>query len=208
VNDLPPGALRAESVQLRVQLHQVALSLRLLAPGLGLALSETHAHACAHALQRNSEACTPSAMHSEVSLVLRALGLRHDNELVVPGLGYVVDIAAAGADGSHVAIEVNGPDHYLPCGALNPQSALKYAHLRAAGWCVLTVRNSEWLACPSDEARSEMLLALVEDEVSCDLRQRGRTAAAGQSGVAAAARGLVGSLRGLRTVTLARVSTS
>lgn len=172
VNALEPAALSAQSAQLRVQLHQLNLSLRLLAPppaGGGnapLALAPAHAEACAAALRHDAALCAPSQLHYAVSAALVALRVVHDNEYVVPALGCTVDIAArlpavGGGEARAVLIEVNGPHHYLPCGALRPTSALKHAHLAAAGWAVLSVRHDEWAALPAEAERLRFLRELL-----------------------------------------------
>lgn len=224
VNALEPAALAAQSAQLRVQLHQINLSLRLLAPPSPAGapapprLAAEHAAVCAGALRHDAEPCVPSALHLSVSAALRALGIAHANEFVVPGLECTVDIAArvpsgasalrlaadapplltatvaiaaaaeeaqgddAGADRGDGAraehadarpllIEVNGPHHYLPSGALRPTSELKHAHLRSAGWRLLTVRHDEWLALAAEPARLRFLReAILSAEVGSGAR--------------------------------------
>ncbi|KAJ1637619.1 hypothetical protein T492DRAFT_951060 [Pavlovales sp. CCMP2436] len=173
VNALDATALQGESVRLHVQLHQLVLSLRYLAPHLALALAPEHAAACARALRHDSAVCGPSALHFSVSASLGAAGVAHENEYVVPELGSTVDIVLtnfpADADpGSEpliprepLLIEVNGPHHYLPSGALRPASALKLAHLRAAGWRVLTIEHEEWRALPNEPARQVFIGELL-----------------------------------------------
>ncbi|KAG8469346.1 hypothetical protein KFE25_007864 [Diacronema lutheri] len=184
VNALPSTALACESVQLRVQLHQINLSLALLVPAHlagALALSPPHAALCADALRHETAPCAPSAPHLTVSAALAQLRVEHENEYVVPGLGCTVDIAvwpptrrgaprradrgaasaAERAGASMMLVEVNGPHHYLPSGELRPTSALKHAQLRAAGWRVLVVCNDEWLALPAGGPRLGFLRDLL-----------------------------------------------
>jgi hypothetical protein len=59
--------------------------------------------------------------------------------------GYAIDAAVEGADGLRVAVEVDGPSHFIgrrPTGA----TALKRRQLRHLGWHVLAVPHWEWAA--------------------------------------------------------------
>jgi hypothetical protein len=93
---------------------------------------------------------------------LAALGFAHEREHICAALGYALDLASVGAGGARLALEVNGPDHYLPCGALHPASALKNAHVRGAGWRLLVLRHTDWLGLPSEAAREAFLCKLLE----------------------------------------------
>ena len=65
--------------------------------------------------------------------------------------GYAIDAAVEGADGLRVAVEVDGPAHFIgrrPTGA----TALKRRQLRHLGWRVLPVAHWEWEALRHPDA--------------------------------------------------------
>ena len=74
---------------------------------------------------------------------LAAIGLPPRSEVLTP-LGYSLD-AVIEVDGTEVAVEVDGPSHFVgqtPTGA----TALKRRQLRAAGWSLVVVPYWEWNA--------------------------------------------------------------
>lgn len=126
-------------------LYQAHLSCVLEAPfgdtvRLPLAL-ETDFHNSVLKLTREiSEAHNAtSTMHRQVSRILLGMGINHQNELLLPDTGYVVDIALTD---SRVAIEVQGPTHYGKGGQhrkLEAGTCMKNRHLRALDWTVINV---------------------------------------------------------------------
>ena len=94
----------------------------------------------------------PSMLQRQVEGTLAAIGLPPRSEVLTP-LGYSLD-AVIEVGGSEVAVEVDGPTHFVgqtPTGA----TALKRRQLRAAGWSLVVVPYWEWnaLGRDNDEAR-------------------------------------------------------
>jgi len=94
-----------------------------------------------------------------VAASLRALGLAPREEVRTPQ-GYSLD-AVVSYGGREVAVEVDGPSHFLgrtPTGA----TALKRRQLRAAGWALLPVPYWEWDALGSKAAKQDYLRVALE----------------------------------------------
>ena len=93
----------------------------------------------------------PSRLQRSVAKVLAELKLSPREE-VRTAQGYSLD-AVVGIDGCDVAVEVDGPSHFVgrsrtPTGA----TALKRRQLRAAGWRLLPIPYWEWDALSRDPA--------------------------------------------------------
>jgi hypothetical protein len=93
----------------------------------------------------------PSRLQRSVAKVLAELKLSPREE-VRTAQGYSLD-AVVGIDGCDVAVEVDGPSHFVgrsrtPTGA----TALKRRQLRAAGWRLLPIPYWEWNALSRDPA--------------------------------------------------------
>ena len=101
----------------------------------------------------------PSRLQRDVAASLRALGLAPREEERTPQ-GYSLD-AVVSHGGREVAVEVDGPSHFLgrtPTGA----TALKRRQLRAAGWALLPVPYWEWDALGSEAAKQAYLQRALE----------------------------------------------
>eukprot|EP00964_Phaeocystis_antarctica_P155812 scaffold125150_cov64-Phaeocystis_antarctica.AAC.1 len=101
----------------------------------------------------------PSRLQRDVAASLSALGLAPREE-VRTSQGYSLD-AVVSHGGREVAVEVDGPWHFLgrtPTGT----TALKRRQLRAAGWALLPVPYWEWNALDSKAAKQEYLRAALE----------------------------------------------
>ena len=102
----------------------------------------------------------PSRLQRDVAASLRALGLAPREEVRTPQ-GYSLD-AVVSHGGREVAVEVDGPSHFLgrtPTGT----TALKRRQLRAAGWALLPVPYWEWDALGSKAAKQEYLTVALEE---------------------------------------------
>ena len=91
-------------------------------------------------------AAKPSLTQRHVAATLADLGLGVTEE-VRTAEGYSIDVVVGTSDGREVAIEVDGPSHFvgashMPTGA----TMLKRRQLRAAGWVLLPVPYWEWMA--------------------------------------------------------------
>ena len=102
--------------------------------------------ACRAAMQANGAA--PSRLQRSVGHALAEVQPGFEEEAVEPQTGYSLDLALGPA---RVAIEVDGPSHYLRClhgrgeqQLPNGATLLKRRLLKAAGWCVVSVPYYEW----------------------------------------------------------------
>ena len=146
------GALWSQAQQLQVQLsgnglcqlHQVRIiagkeSPACIARELDASLQSRMQLAWHEAKQVNKAS---SRLHLDVSRVLSAMGVEHENE----GAEDIDIVVRRGGHNSPIAIEVDGPSHftsnrpYLELG----HTALKTRFLRALGWEVLRVPFFEW----------------------------------------------------------------
>ena len=108
----------------------------------------------------SQEEGVPSRLQRDVAASLSALGLAPREEVRTPQ-GYSLD-AVVSHGGREVAVEVDGPSHFLgrtPTGT----TALKRRQLRAAGWALLPVPYWEWDALGSSKAaKQEYLRAALQ----------------------------------------------
>nr|CEL69218.1 TPA: RAP domain-containing protein [Neospora caninum Liverpool] len=113
-----------------------------------------------------------SGLHKAISATLtHELGVAHENEAWTSGgLSLDITLAAQAADGQRVAVEVDGPTHFVEVlrGVTLPGSGTRYLDgpqflptaltqfkhqiLRSAGWHVLSVPFFEWHAPQTPEA--------------------------------------------------------
>eukprot|EP00808_Paulinella_micropora_P009467 g9372.t1 len=127
------------------QLHYVHLSLRWEHPSMGFALPASLADACKLSLM--SEPIESSRLHKEVSSVLRAEGVPHDNEKM---------------QAHKLVIEVDGPTHFVTATLASSRprynniTLCKQRLLRAMGWRVVSVPFFEWDALGTSERGSYM----------------------------------------------------
>jgi hypothetical protein len=151
------------------QLHQVLLHLRLDAPQhpLTLFLSEHEAEIRA---AHFSGGPRPSRSQRDASEVLARVGWRHEFEHVTAE-GVSLDMAQPA---SRVAVEFDGPTHYLAGAStvLDGASKAKARLLRRLGWTLIRVPHFEWDKLPSSDRREDYLRRKLR-EASADGRRRG-----------------------------------
>ena len=113
----------------------------------------------------------PSGLQAAVGSVLAAIRPGFEEEYVEPETGYSLDLALPS---SRLAIEVDGPSHFLLRDARgelvpNGRTLLKLRLLKAAGWHVLSVPFYEWERLrPGEEQR-----AYLEQRLERKLRVAG-----------------------------------
>mmetsp|Transcript_29189 Transcript_29189/g.68392 ORF Transcript_29189/g.68392 Transcript_29189/m.68392 type:complete len:213 (+) Transcript_29189:217-855(+) len=146
INQTPVGSVTP--VAYLSQLVQLDNALRLDAPALLLRLDPSLVEACVSVIREEQlTRVKPSNLHLHVSDALRHMKIEHQNEFVVPGLSYSVDIALRAP---RLLIEVNGTEvHARAHGAPGGAQLMKYRHLCASGWRVLVVTEEEWRALGS-----------------------------------------------------------
>jgi hypothetical protein len=92
---------------------------------------------------RNAHETRTSALHEEVSACLTAMKTAHAKERWCERSERAIDIAIE--TGTHgIALEVDGPSHYLLNGEPNGPTLLRNRSLAAHGWRVVTVKYSHW----------------------------------------------------------------
>ena len=129
------------------QLHQwqLWLTLEQLEPiGSHALLPMPQRQLCHHAMVQH--AVRPSRLQRAVGLVLASILSGLEEEVVDEQTGYSLDLALRA---SRVAVEVDGPTHFLlrdARGEYAPTgpSLLKRRQLEAAGWVVINVPFYEW----------------------------------------------------------------
>ena len=105
----------------------------------------------------SQETSQPSQLQCDVYRALRELGAEFEEEFIVPELAYSVDAALWVDTDRKVALEVDGPSHFLglTTGQVPQASSrlretgatgLKHRLLARAGWTVVQVPYWEWVA--------------------------------------------------------------
>jgi very-short-patch-repair endonuclease len=160
------------------QLHQVHIWLQQLQlseqpQGLSGVLSEQQLSECAVAweLQRCSNAtAAASLLQQQVMAALQQLPSsmwqgEMRMESVTPDGNLSIDIAAVTAAGVQLAIEVDGPTHFVsPGNRLNGPTQFRTRMLAAQGYTVIGIPYWEWNACKTAEERLEYLAANLQGE--------------------------------------------
>jgi hypothetical protein len=155
------------------QLHQFFLWHGL----QGLEAHKALAQECHQSFAKQSLLDTANRMSEtqrQVSTTLRSMGVGFQEEKVLPGNGYSVDMLLDGE--GKVVVEVDGPSHYVN-GSLasggqftewrskglrwNGATQLKDRLLRGQGWTVLHVPYYEWGALSGAEQRSSYLEGIL-----------------------------------------------
>ena len=107
----------------------------------------------------NGMADNSSRLHAEVSTCLARMGIAHANERWCERAERSIDIAIEGA--APVALEVDGPTHFLhdgrPTGSTRQRNRMLVAH----GWRVVVVDFRAWENLSGDVQREEYLRRLL-----------------------------------------------
>ena len=102
-----------------------------------------------------------SQLQAAVSACLMRMGVAHANERWCERAERSIDIAIDGA--SPVALEVDGPSHFLQDGRQEGSTLLRNRTLAAHGWRVVVVDYREWNAQQTQEQREAYLRGLLAD---------------------------------------------
>ena len=100
-----------------------------------------------------------SRLHDRVSACLTRLGVAHANERWCERAERSIDIAIEGA--APVAVEVDGPHHFLQDGRQDGRTRLRDRMLAAHGWLVVVVDYRAWDVLQTEAQREEYLRRLV-----------------------------------------------
>ena len=88
------------------------------------------------------------------------MGVAHTNERWCERAERRIDIAIEGA-GAPVALEVDGPSHFLQDGQQDGSTRLRDRMLAAHGWRVVVVDYREWCELSTQAQRAEYLRRLL-----------------------------------------------
>ena len=99
------------------------------------------------------------SFHAGVSACLMRMGVAHTNEHLCDRADRSIDIAIEGA--TPVAVEVDGPTHFLQDGRPNGSTLLRNRTLAAHGWRVAAVDYRVWDALRTQEQQDQYLRRLL-----------------------------------------------
>ena len=154
-----PAEWNAE-IQLHArQLYQTYQAATVERPGL---LSEPDAEMLA-AVRRSwvdGRSETVSRLHADVSACLTRMGVAHANERWCERAERSIDIAIEGAR-ARVAVEVDGPHHFLQDGRQDGSTLLRNKMLAAHGWRVVVVDYREWEELETQSQQEDYLRSLL-----------------------------------------------
>ena len=103
---------------------------------------------------------TSSKLHADVSACLTAMGVTHANERWCERAERRIDIVIEGA-GARVAMEVDGPHHFLQDMRPNGSTLMRNRMLTAHGWRVAVVDYRVWIKVKTQAQREEYLRRLL-----------------------------------------------
>ena len=101
-----------------------------------------------------------SWFHADVSACLTHMGVAHANEHWCERAERSIDIVIEGA-GTPIALEVDGPSHFLQDGRQDGRTQLRNRMLAAHGWRVEVVGYREWNGLKNRAQREEYLRRLL-----------------------------------------------
>ena len=102
---------------------------------------------------------TASKLHADVSACLTRMGVAHVNERWCDKAERSIDIAIEGA--TPVAVEVDGPYHFLQDGRQDGSTLLRNRMLKAHGWRVVVVDYRDWRSQRTEAQREAYLRSLL-----------------------------------------------
>jgi len=119
----------------------------------------------------------PSVTQQQVSETLRHMGLSVEDEARCPKSGYSIDMLVHVHDsflggerssrGVALAVEFDGPSHFLASGAPTGATLLKRRHLQLLGHTLVIVPYWEWAACEGAGERVQYLRVKLEQLRKC-----------------------------------------
>jgi hypothetical protein len=161
---------RSEELQQLYQMHLWLLDIQLPAPGQGLSgvLSQQQLEQCRESrVQQLAANAQQQVTHMQgaVLAVVQQLPaatwkLQPESEGVTADGLFSVDIAATTASGVKVAIEVDGPTHFVqPERTIDGGTVFRNRALAARGYVVVSIPYWEWDALQGAEQKQQYLLA-------------------------------------------------
>ena len=127
-----------------LQLHQYSLWCEERG-GVWPPLPEALRERCVEAFIATQLRARPSKMQLDVSASLRKLGATVQDEYICEDSGYSIDALVDLGDGVKIAVEVDGPNHFVgDSKTLTGATILKRRQLRHFGWHTVSVAHWEW----------------------------------------------------------------
>jgi hypothetical protein len=146
-----------------IQMYQAYQAAAVERPGLLPAPSpEVLAAACKSWIDQvrdGADNVRAGRFHDDVSACLRGMGLPHANEHWCERAERSIDIAIEGT--TPVALEVDGPSHFLHDGRPDGSTLLRDRMLAAHGWRVVVVDYRVWDGLADDAQQEEYLRRLL-----------------------------------------------
>jgi very-short-patch-repair endonuclease len=163
------------------QLHQVHIWLQQLQSserpqGLSGVLSKQQLMECAAAWEQqccSNAAAATSQLQRQVFAALQQLpSTMWQGELrmeaVTPDGNFNIDIAAVTAAGVQLAVEVDGPTHFVSPGRrVDGPTQFRNRMLAAQGYTVISIPYCEWNACKTAQQRHDYLMFRLQGETGC-----------------------------------------
>ena len=141
------------------QLYQAYQAAAVERPGL-LPTPDPELLAAARQSWINGMSETSSKLHDQVSACLARMGVPHANERWCERAERLIDIVIEGAE-ARVALEVDGPTHFLQDGRQDGSTLLRNRMLAAHGWRVVVVDYRVWTGLQTPSQREEYLRRLL-----------------------------------------------
>ena len=154
--------LNPESFKHARQLYQVLQAAAMERPGLLCAPNPVQLAAARKSwIDGSVDASRSSKLHNQVSAHLTRMGVAHTNERWCERAERIIDIAIEGA-GTPIALEVDGPHHFLQDGRQDGSTRLRNRMLAAHGWRVVVMDYRVWGGLNTQARREEYLCSLLD----------------------------------------------
>ena len=154
-----PSEWNAEMQLAAHQLYQSYQTAAIERPGL-LSATDPELLAAARKSWMHGMTGRSSRLHTEVSECLTRMGVTHANEQWCERAERSIDIAIEGA-GAPIALEVDGPHHFLQDGRQDGSTRLRNRMLAAHGWRVTVVDYRVWQQLKTQAQREEYMRSLL-----------------------------------------------
>jgi hypothetical protein len=142
------------------QMYQVHLAATVERPGLLTTPSLALLDAARASFRELAMTASVSALQQSVSKCLTAMGIAHTDEHWCERSERTIDIAIV-ADGQRIAVEADGPTHFLLNGQPDGATRLRDRCLAAHGWRVVVVPFSKWIKLSTQPKRKAFLTQLL-----------------------------------------------
>ncbi len=152
------------------QLFHVHLVMDAERPGLLVTPSAALLEAARQAWRQSAKAqiATSSDLHESVSACVTIMSIAHTNEHWCERCEHSIDIALLDRT-PPIALEVDGPTHFLQNGQPDGPTRMRDRLLKAHGWRVAVVDGRAWRALPTQTEREAYLTRLIDAATAAPL---------------------------------------